>query len=197
MGGLRTGSTTVITFNVDVPQTGDYPVHLRREQLGHAADVSGPTNVFLRVDGGRRSQVWLPVGYNWVIWNHGRHHRAPTAGRPVSLSTTGDNGAATNGDAIINKIDLQLEDPAVTGPRYEAEQATWTAPRPITAPGPVRRRGGRHRPGQGVTFWVYSAADGYSDLAFRYKSAGSAHVEVNAQPLSGQLAGPGARAGRS
>jgi hypothetical protein len=34
------------------------------------------------------------------------------------------NGAATNGDAIINKIDLQLDDPAVQNPVvYEAEQA--------------------------------------------------------------------------
>ena len=43
--------------------------------------------------------------------------------------------------------------------------------------------------GQSATFWVYSAADGYSDLAFRYRSAGSARVTVNALPLSGPLAG--------
>ena len=49
-----------------------------------------------------------------------------TAGQhQISLSTTGANGAATNGDAIINKIDLQLDDPAVQNSVvYEAEQAT-------------------------------------------------------------------------
>ena len=39
-----------------------------------------------------------------------------------------------------------------------------------------------------MTFWVYSASDGYSDLAFRYKS-GAAQVTVNTQPLGGPLAG--------
>ena len=69
--------------------------------------------------------MWLPVGYNWVIWDHAGTTVHLTAGQhQMSLSTTGADGAATNGDAIINKIDLQLEDPAVTGPvSYEAEQA--------------------------------------------------------------------------
>ena len=44
-----------------------------------------------------------------------------------------------------------------------------------------------------MTFWVYSAADGYSNLAFRYQGAGSAHVEANGLPLSGRLAGASAR----
>ena len=43
-----------------------------------------------------------------------------------------------------------------------------------------------------MTFWVYSAADGYSDLAFRYRSAGTAGVTVNTLPLAGQLGGTGA-----
>ena len=40
-----------------------------------------------------------------------------------------------------------------------------------------------------MTFWVYSASDGYSDLAFRYQSAGAARVTVNTRPLGGPLAG--------
>ena len=71
---------------------------------------------------------------------------------------------------------------------------TWTAPRPITAPranpAPARRDIGR---GQAVTFWVYSAADGYSNLAFRYQGPGSAQAEANGLPLSGRLAGASAR----
>jgi hypothetical protein len=70
--------------------------------------------------------VWLPVGYNWVIWNHGDTTVHLSAGtHQISLSTTGANGAATHGDAIINKIDLQLDDPAVQdSASYEAEQAS-------------------------------------------------------------------------
>ena len=89
--------------------------------------------------------MWLPVGYNWVIWNHADTTVHLTAGtHQISLSTTGANGAATNGDAIINKIDLQLDDPAVQDSAgYEAEQAelagapAWTTGRRASpAPGP-------------------------------------------------------------
>ena len=56
VGGLRTGSSTVITFSVDVPQTGDYNLSIFDGSNSAAADVSGPTNVFVRVDGGHRSR---------------------------------------------------------------------------------------------------------------------------------------------
>ena len=110
---------------MDVPQTGDYNVSIFDGSNSAASDVSGPTNIFVRVDGGTPQQVWLPVGYNWVIWNHADTTVHLTAGQhQISLSTTGADGAATNGDAIINKIDLQLDNPAVQDPvGYEAEQA--------------------------------------------------------------------------
>ena len=110
---------------MDVPQTGDYNVSIFDGSNSAASDVSGPTNIFVRVDGGTPQQVWLPVGYNWVIWNHADTTVHLTAGKhQISLSTTGADGAATNGDAIINKIDLQLDNPAVQDPvGYEAEQA--------------------------------------------------------------------------
>ena len=194
MGGLRTGSSTVITFGVNVPRTGDYHLSIFDGSDAAAADVSGPTNVFARVDGGSPQEVWLPAGYNWVIWNHGDTTVHLTAGtHQISLSTTGANGAATNGDAIINKIDLQLDDPAVQDSTvYEAGQASLDGAtadyRPQGQSGAGAAGIGR---GQSVTFWVYSAADGYSDLAFRYRSAGSARVSVNTLPLSGPLAGEG------
>ncbi|MGH3421927.1 MAG: carbohydrate-binding protein, partial [Streptosporangiaceae bacterium] len=192
VGGLRTGSSTVITFKVKVPQTGDYHLYVFDGSDSAASDVSGPTNVFVRVDGGSPQEVWLPAGYNWVIWNHGDTTVHLSAGsHQISLSTTGANGAATNGDAIIDKIDLQLDDPAVQDSTiYEAEQASLDGAtadyRPQGQSGAGAAGIGR---GQSATFWVYSAADGYSDLAFRYRSTGSAHVTVNALPLSGTLGG--------
>ena len=192
VGGLRTGSSTVITFNVDVPQTGDYNLSIFDGSDSAASDVSGPTNIFVRVDGGSPQQVWLPVGYNWVIWNHADTTVHLTAGQhQISLSTTGANGAATNGDAIINKIDLQLDDPAVQNSVvYEAEQASLDgATADYRAQGQSGAGAADIGRGQHVTFWVYSANDGYSDLAFRYKSAGAAEVTVNTLPLGGQLAG--------
>ncbi len=195
VGGLRTGSSTVITFHADVPKTGDYRLSVFDGSYCHADDVSGPTNVFLRVDGGAAQQVWLPCGYAWPVWNIGAATVHLTAGtHDLSLSDTGDNGAATTGDAIVNKIDLQLIDPAVQDQTvYEAEQASLDGARAdYRSQGQSGAGAADIARGQSATFWVYSAADGYSDLSFRYRNPGAARVEVNALPLAGQLAGRGA-----
>jgi hypothetical protein len=198
VGGLRTGSSTVLSFHVDAPRTGDYTMRVFDGSYAHASDVSGPTNIFARVDGGPSTQIWLPDGYEWVIWNYGSATLHLAAGaHTISLSTTGDNGATTTGDAIINKIDLTPQ--AGSGSAiYAAAQAALTGgartdyrPQGQSGAGAADIRQGR------ATFWVYSASDGYSDLAFRYrggvKGAGEAGgVVVNGLPLSGRLrGGPG------
>lgn len=77
---------------------------------------------------------------------------------------------------------------------YEAEQASLDgATTDYRAQGQSGAGAADVAPGQSVTFWVYSAADGYSELAFRYESAGTAAVTVNALPLAGQLNGAGRR----
>jgi hypothetical protein len=102
----------------------------------------------------------------------------------ISLSTTGADGQATKGDAIINKIDLQLDDPAgQNSVVYEAEQADLAG-----ATADYRAQGqsgaGTADLGRGrATFWVYSARDAYSDLAFRSKGAGTAQVTVNSRSV--------------
>jgi hypothetical protein len=194
VGGLRTGSSTVITFHVTVPRTGDYKLSVYDGSFCHASDVSGPTNIFARVDGGDPQQVWLPCGYAWVIWDHADTSVPLTAGaHDISLSTVGAAGAATNGDAIIDKIDLQLIDPAAQGSAvYEAEQASLHgAATDYASQGASGSGAADIRRGRSATFWVYSPADGYSDLAFRYASLGTARVTVNNLPVSGQLAGTG------
>jgi hypothetical protein len=197
VGGLRTGSSTVMTFSVNVPQTGNYNLSIFDGSNAAASDVSGPTNIFVRVDGGSPQEVWLPVGYNWVIWNHADSTVYLTAGtHQISLSTAGANGAATSGDAIINKIDLQLDDPAVQDSAvYEAEQADLGggATADYRAQGQSGAGAADMGRGQSVTFWVYSADDGYADLAFRDKGLGAALASVNTLPLEGLLFGGGDR----
>jgi hypothetical protein len=195
VGGLRTGSSTVITFHTDVPQTGDYRLSVFDGSYCHAGDVSGPTNVFARVDGGSPQQVWLPCGYAWPVWNTGTATVHLTAGKhDLSLSDTGDGGAATNGDAIIDKIDLQLIDPAAAGQTvYEAEQASLDGARAdYRSQGQSGAGAADLGRGQSTAFWVYSAADGYSDLALRYRGGGAAGITVNGLPLTGQLTGSNA-----
>ena len=144
VGGLRTGSSTVITFNVNVPQTGDYLMRVFDGSDAQASDVSGPTNIFARVDGGPPTEIWLPDAYNWVIWNYGTAQLHLTAGaHTISLSTAGANGAVTTGDAIIDKIDLTPQS-ASGAVIYEAEQAQLaTAPVPTM---PARASPERVRP---------------------------------------------------
>jgi hypothetical protein len=188
VGGLRTGSSTVMTFHTDVPQTGDYRLSVFDGSDCHAADVNGPTNVFARVDGGSPQQVWLPCGYTWPVWNTGATTVHLTAGKhDLSLSTTGDNGAVTNGDVIVDKITLQRIDAAASQTIYEAEQASLDG-----ATASYRNQGqsgagaASIARGQSVTFWVYSPADGYASLAFRYRNQGTADAAVNGQPLTGE-----------
>ncbi len=197
VGGLRTGSSTVITFNVSVPHSGDYLMRVFDGSDAQASDVSGPTNVFARVDGGAPFQIWLPEAYNWVIWNYGTARLHLTAGaHTISLSTVGADGAATTGDAIIDKIDLTPQS-ASGAVIYEAEQAQLDngARADYTRQGQSGAGAAAIDRGQDVTFWVYSAGDGYSDLAFRSRGAGTAGVSVNGLPLSGGLGaarpGPG------
>jgi concanavalin A-like lectin/glucanase superfamily protein len=196
VGGLRTGSSTVITFHVDVPATGDYRLKVFDGSYAHDSDVDGPTNVYARVDGGDPHEVWLPAGYEWPVWNYGTSTLHLTAGaHTVALSTVGADGAATHGDAIIDKIDLQRLGPA--GTVYEAEQADLSggarvdyASRGQSGAGAVTMTRG-----QATTFWVYADHDGYTDLSFRYSGSGSADVSVDtglaAQPVDSPLAGGG------
>src|SRR6185312_15125010 len=142
VGGLRTGSSTVISFSVTVPQTGNYQLSVFDGSNASAGDVDGPTNIFARVDGGDPQQIWLPAGYNWVIWNHADTTVHLTAGtQQISLSGGAGTDYQPQGQSGAGAADL----------------------------------------GQGgaVTFWTYSAGDGYSDLAFRYHGPGSAQAAVN------------------
>jgi hypothetical protein len=194
VGGLRTGSSTVITFHVNVPTTGDYKLSVFDGSYCQAADVSGPTNIFVRADGGAPRQVLLPCGYQWVIWDHADTSLRLTAGaHDISLSTVGADGAATSGDAIIDKIDLQLEDPAPRSSTvYEAELAAFNGATADYRPQGQSGAGVADiQRAKAVTFWVYAASDGYSDLTFRYHGTGTAAVAVNGLGVGGQLNGAG------
>ncbi|MCX5055464.1 RICIN domain-containing protein [Streptomyces sp. NBC_00452] len=198
VGGLRTGSTTVISFPVSVPTTGDYDLSVFGNSYAKDADVKGPTNVYGRVDGGASTRVDIPVGFQWVVWGHGDTTVHLTAGsHTISLATTGDNGAKTVGDALVDKIDLRYKDAAVQGTTlYEAEQANLSdsGTATYTAQGQSGAGAVNLTSGKSATFWVYSARDGYADLTARYRNTGQADLTVNGkatddQTLSGATTG--------
>ncbi|MCX4762837.1 RICIN domain-containing protein [Streptomyces sp. NBC_01275] len=194
VGGLRTGSTTVVSFPVTVPATGDYNLSVFGNSYAKDADVKGPTNVYLRVDGGASTEVDIPVGFQWVVWGHSDTTVHLTSGsHTITLATTGDNSAATVGDAIIDKIDLRYQDTAVLGATlYEAEQAALSdsATASYTSQGQSGAGAANLTTGKSATFWVYSAHDGYADLKTRYRNTGRATLTVNGATADDQtLAG--------
>lgn len=127
VGGLRTGSDGVLAFAVEVPQDGTYDlsVFANSYNLDGLVEEQGPTNVFLRVDGADPQELRLPLGYKWVVWGHTDTQVRLTAGKhTITLAAQDPDLGVTNGDAIIDKIDLALRDERVTAPAvYDAEYA--------------------------------------------------------------------------
>ncbi|MEU0414545.1 RICIN domain-containing protein [Streptomyces griseorubiginosus] len=190
VGGLRTGSSTVISFNVSVPTTGDYNLSVFGNSYAKDSDVKGPTNIYARVDGGASTRIDIPAAFQWVVWGHDDATVHLTAGsHTITLATTGDNGATTVGDAIIDKIDLQYKDASVQGTTlYEAEQANLSdsATATYTSQGQSGAGAVNLTSGKSATFWVYSARDGYADLTARFRNTGQADLTVNGRTVNDQ-----------
>jgi len=165
VGGLRTGSDGRLDFTVDVPKAGRYDLRVFANSLNTFDLVreQGPTNVFLRVDGGAEQEIFLPLGYKWVVWDHSDTTVELTAGRhTISLAARSLDGTrATKGDAIVDRLTLALPNPAAATSVYEAELADLRGARPIYS---GLARAVPLLPGQSATFWVYSATDGESTL---------------------------------
>jgi hypothetical protein len=142
----------------------------------------GPTNVFLRVDGAAEQQLFLPLGYKWVVWDHTDTTVRLTKGtHTIALAARSlDGSKATRGDAILDRITLSLPNPVATTQTYEAELAdlrnslpVYGLPRRVSGSGDVALpRGGA------ATFWVYSKADAESVLDLKV-AAGSVRMAVN------------------
>ena len=189
VGGLRTGSNVVLTFNVSVPQDGRYDLSVFANSLNTYPAVSeqGPTNVFLRVDGTAEQELDLPLGYKWVVWDHTDTTVELTKGdHVISLAARSLDGTkATKGDAIIDKIDLALPNPAAAETTYEAENATLDGAktdysrRGVSGSGVVSV-GDR----QSATFWVYSADEGESTLSVDTLGGGRAALSVNGRQIT-------------
>ncbi|HEY0002390.1 MAG TPA: cellulosome enzyme, partial [Actinoplanes sp.] len=185
VGGLRTGSDGVLDFTVDVPTTGRYDLSVFANSLNTADAVKeqGPTNVFLRVDGAAEQELYLPLGYKWVVWDHTDTTVELTAGKhTISLAARSLDGTrTTKGDTILDRITLALPNPAAATSVYEAELADLSKARAAyDVPGRnVSGSGGAALTrGGSATFWVYSAADDEATLDLGLRS-GSATVSVN------------------
>ncbi|TDV56605.1 LamG-like jellyroll fold domain-containing protein [Actinophytocola oryzae] len=189
VGGLRTGSNVALDFTVDVPNDGTYDLSVFANSLNTYDLVreQGPTNVFLRVDGAAEQELYLPLGYKWVVWDHTDTTVRLTRGRHVvTLAARSKDGTrGTKGDAIVDRLTLSLPNPRARTEALEAELSWLDGGRPVydqrRASGSGAVELGRN---EAATFWVYSATDAESTIHVD-TLAGRADLTVN-----GQDAGP-------
>ncbi|ELS51276.1 hypothetical protein [Streptomyces viridochromogenes] len=187
VGGLRTGSDGMLTFDVEVPRDGTYEISVYANSH-HEADLvreQGPTNVFLRVDGEQPRELRLPLGYKWAVWGHTDTEAELTAGRHrITLAAQDPDLGVTKGDAVVDKLDLTLrnaEGPAL----YDAEYADLRhgtrvsyAHRGASGPGvAVLPRGGT------ATFWVHAADDGEATVTVDRLGPGEGALTVNGEEV--------------
>ncbi|WP_086784266.1 LamG-like jellyroll fold domain-containing protein [Streptomyces caniscabiei] len=193
VGGLRTGSDMTLDFTVDVPEDGTYDLSVFANSLNTFDKVKeqGPTNVFLRVDGKADSEreLYLPLGYKWVVWDHTDTTVKLTKGRhTLTLAArSADGERATKGDAIVDRLTLTLPDSSARTRVYEGELA-WLGggARPVyDLPKRAATGSGAARlPKKGTaTFWVYSPADREATLEVDTLKGSGARLSVNGQDV--------------
>lgn len=192
VGGLRTGSDGKLDFTVDVPKDGTYDLSVFANSLNTYSLVAdqGPTNVFLRVDGAAEQQLYLPLAYKWVVWDHTDATVQLTAGKHViTLAAQSLDGTrTTKGDAILDRIVLSLPSASAGASVYEAELADLgpgTAPVYGAAAGAGASGAGGLRVAKdaSATFWVYSAKDDESTLDLGMLDSGTVRLAVNGQDV--------------
>ncbi|MBB5138335.1 hypothetical protein HNP84_008089 [Thermocatellispora tengchongensis] len=199
VGGLRTGSDLALNFTVSVPEDGTYDLSVFANSLNTSGAVreQGPTNVFLRVDGGAEQELHLPLGYKWVVWDHTDTKVTLSKGEHViTLAARSLDGTrATTGDAIVDKIDLSLPNPAAKESIYEAEYATLTGASTDYTRKKVSGAGVTTlSKGQTATFWVYSPDDGEATINVDTSGGGRAWIDVNGRRVGGVNASTGLKA---
>jgi hypothetical protein len=189
VGGLRTGSNGVLSFPVTVPQDGTYDLSVFANSLNTYPGVAdqGPTNVYLSVDGGQEQELFLPLGYKWVVWDHSDAKVHLTAGNhTIALAAQSLDGSGhTQGDAIVDKLDLSLANPAARDAVYEAENAELRGAQPVYDVAGTSGAGAVPlRSGESATFWVYAAHDGEAALSLAASGKGNVRLTLDDQQIA-------------
>ncbi|MTV25107.1 cellulosome enzyme [Nitriliruptoraceae bacterium ZYF776] len=194
VSGIRSNSDAAIDFTVDVPEAGTYDlqVYANSHSTSNAVQAQGPTNAFLSVDGDQEQELFLPMGYNFVVWSHTDTTVELEAGEnAIRLAAQSlDGSSSTVGDAIVDRIVLQLANPAAEVEVYEAELAeiesgTVVTDDPRLVADQVSGAGAAAvAEDTEVTFWVHSDEDATHELEAHAFGDGSAQLAINGHDVA-------------
>ncbi|WP_135849386.1 LamG-like jellyroll fold domain-containing protein [Serinibacter arcticus] len=194
VGGLRTDSDVTLDFDVEVPADGTYDLSVFSSSLNTFARVAeqGPTNIFVSVDGAQEREIHLPLSYKWVVWDSTSTAVDLTAGthtiRLAARSLDGEN--ATVGDAIVDRITLELASENAENVVYEAEhasldggQAQYDLPTGASADDVSGAGTVRLDAEDSATFWVYGAENAEATLTAQLHGEGQGQLWVNGREV--------------
>ncbi len=192
VNGFRTGGDVTLDFPVSVPVDGRYDLSVFANSLNKLDAVAeqGPTNVFLRVDGGQEQQLFLSLGHKYIVW--GTTHAAVdlTAGdHVITLSTSNLAGDLhTQGEAVVDRLDLSVQSPTASETIYQAENAILDGASTVYDVGQASGSGAATlASGDELTFWVYAPTEGERALSIDVLSGGTGTVTLNGQTIVGSL----------
>ncbi|TYL52845.1 LamG-like jellyroll fold domain-containing protein [Agromyces mariniharenae] len=189
VGGLRTGSDGKLDFTVEVPEDGTYDLSVFANSLNTYPLVQeqGPTNVFLTVDGAAEQEVFLTLGYKWVVWDHADTTVDLTAGtHTISLSARSLDGTrGTIGDAIVDRITLARDRDVAAASVYEAELSDFDGEAAYDVSGDGVTGSGAVELGDGesATFWVYGARDAEATVTVDVAGDAAGSLAVNGRDV--------------
>jgi len=185
IGGFRTGGDLKVDFQVTVPKDGEYDLSVfGNSQNTFAANAEqGPINTFLTVDGAAEQEIYLPLAYKFVVWDHVDTKVKLTAGtHTISLSAKNLAGTkGTKGDGIVDKIELSLPSAAAASTIYESEVSTLEsgATTDYSRTGVSGSGTAELTTGASSVVWAYSAKDAPSSVTVDTLGGGTGDLWVN------------------
>jgi hypothetical protein len=162
---------SAVTFDVDVPQPGEY-----RLGIMYGNQTGQPSQQVLTVNGGQAQLVDYEATMSWV-WRTRKDVvvRLDEGVNQIRLAKSHPDLGTAVGEATLDRIDLELitsHDPVTH--HYEAELAQPSGDVTYDYDHPEQSGAGSVtvKPGGEVLFAVYAEQDGYYDLGFRHRSPG-------------------------
>ncbi|TCB98403.1 cellulosome protein [Micromonospora zingiberis] len=194
--GNLTQNTSAVTFDVEVPEAGDYKLSIL-----YGNQTGQPSQQALTVNGGQAQFVTYQATLNFQ-WRTRKDVvvQLRAGENQIRLAKSHPELGTAVAQATLDRIDLERLSGAVVTRDYEAERSQTKGD--VTYEyGHQQQSGAGHltlKRGGEAMFSVYAEEDGYYDLEFRHNSPGrpgsvTANIGLDRRPVDGAVlrANPG------